>query len=356
LSSRKRVLVVSKPPIEGSGQSIHDRLLGEALRVQMGADVELATAGGMRSTATIRFPSRLASSLPFSGRRALGRVLYRRASLVHRLDLWLPPGRPEVLTLHDLAPMRFRDEGPFPPHALRDVREARVVVAGSAFAAAEIAEWSGRTDVEYVHHGVDPAVYQATPLRDHELRRLGVPTDSPLVISGGGSSRKNLGTLARAWRIIASELPSACLVLTGPAGGRESEFAGLPRVYDVGVLARSVQLGVLARASVAVVPSTYEGFGLPALEAMALCVPVVAANRSSLPEVCGDRALLVEPEPEPLAEAVVQTATAPDPDRIAAARLRASTFTWAESARRYARIYEVAASMGNGPAGWLSMK
>ena len=82
-------------------------------------------------------------------------------------------------------------------------------------------------------------------------------------------------------------------------------------------------------------PSLYEGFGLPCIEAMASGTPVVAADRGALPEVCGDAALLVDPtEGAALADALLSAVE----DRELAARLaragteRAATFTWARTA------------------------
>jgi glycosyltransferase involved in cell wall biosynthesis len=102
-------------------------------------------------------------------------------------------------------------------------------------------------------------------------------------------------------------------------------------------------LAVLYRlASVFVFPSLYEGFGLPPLEAMASGTPVVASNVSSLPEVAGDAALLVDPEdPEAIAGAVYLLLT----DRTLREELRqrglvrARTFTWGESVARTRAIY-----------------
>ena len=70
-------------------------------------------------------------------------------------------------------------------------------------------------------------------------------------------------------------------------------------------------------------PSVYEGFGLPALEAMASGTPVVAANRAALPEICGDAALLVDPDdPDAFADALLR-ASGPERERLTAAGSRA---------------------------------
>lgn len=333
------VLVVRALLGEASGQSIHDRLLLEALREELGSALGVASYGGTRSGAEIRCPVRFEQKLPYRLRRALGAALYRGASVVHRLDLRPPPGRNEVLTIHDLAPLKFRDEGLIPSDARRAVRDAAAVVSVSAFAAAEIEEWSGRRDVHVVHNGLDPAVLEAAALTDDELQRLGVPPAPIVLQSGGGTTRKNLAALAGAWRQVAAVHPEARLVLTGEAGKRAMLFWGLPRVHDLGILERRTQLGILARAAVVAVPSIYEGFGLPAVEGMALGVPVVAAARSALPEVCGDACMLVEPTADGLAGGILGALHEPDPEMIARGRDRVAMFSWKTAAQRYASIY-----------------
>jgi glycosyltransferase involved in cell wall biosynthesis len=125
--------------------------------------------------------------------------------------------------------------------------------------------------------------------------------------------RKNLGTLLDAYALLSARCPDAPhLRVAGRAEAsadpwlqRMAERPLASRVDYVGYVPDSARRAVFEGASVLIVPSWHEGFGLPALEAMALGVPVIASNRGALPEVLGDAGVLVSPEdPEALAEAI----------------------------------------------------
>ena len=300
----------------------------------------------MRSTRESgrRLPLRVAWSMPYQLAAGLGRFAYGRVDLVHRLDLRCPPGRlrDEILTVHDLAPLRYDDEGTIPRWAGRSARAARVVLCPSTFAAAEVRELLGVVRTEVVPNGVASGLADVTPFSDAELATFGLRR--PLVLHAGGATRrKNLQLLASAWTRVACAQPDAMLALCGPSQRRRDElFARVPRTRRLGFLGANHLPRLMRSASVVVIPSLYEGFGLPALEGMAAGVPVVAVARGALPEVCGDAAQLVPPDASAFADAISRAlAGGDDVKRLTeAGRARAASFSWERTARETLAVYE----------------
>lgn len=277
-----------------------------------------------------------------AARRALGRFLYPRGSVVHRMDLILPPPPgPHVVTLHDIVAWEFSDESASVRAAPEELRAADAVICVSQFTADQAREFLGLTNTTVVPNGVGAEYFESEPLGDETMAELDLRRPY-LLYAGGSAERKNLPALAEAWRQVASVRPEWQLALAGPKNpAREALFADLPRVVHLGRLPDEVMPGLMAGAGAAVVPSLYEGFGLPALEAMAARVPLLSSNRSSLPEVVGDGGTLVDPTPEALAEGIenVTSGAAELETLVERGRARAATFTWDRSAEGHARVW-----------------
>ncbi|GAA3930567.1 glycosyltransferase family 1 protein [Microbacterium soli] len=290
-----------------------------------------------------RLPMRFVARAPASVRREIGRMLFSGDAVSHRMGLELPPSpRADVVTLHDVVAWRFADESSPVPAAAEELRRAAAVICVSEFSALEAVEVLGIPHPHVVHNGVDARYFDAPPMDDDARRALNLP--GPYVLhAGGAAERKNLAALAAAWPRVRSERPGLTLALAGPPHPRRTAlFDGMPGVVLLGRLPDEAMPGLVAAASAVVVPSLYEGFGLPVLEAMAANVPAVVANTSSLPEVAGGHAILVDPDAAALAGGLIDATSADSAlaGMVRGARTHADGFTWERSALGHARIWE----------------
>jgi glycosyltransferase involved in cell wall biosynthesis len=287
----------------------------------------------------------------------------------HATNFVAPPARraATVVTVHDLtylrhpemvttASARYRELVP------RALGRGAVVCTPTAAVGAEVAD-AYQLPLERLvvtPLGVGPVWRQATPPDPAWLAAHDLP-GRYLLFVGNREPRKNLPTLLAAYReLLAGRVRDAAgtagasrpdgvppLVLVGPPGwGEALDLAGLPpeAVRTPGYLPEADLARVVAGAAALAVPSWYEGFGLPALEALACGTPVVAADLPALREVLGDQAELVPPgDAAALADALARVLDDPGGESARVARrTRAAGFTWQTCAQATLSAYQLA--------------
>ena len=189
---------------------------------------------------------------------------------------------------------------------------------------------STRSEVQSIHLGVDHDASDRSDLRERFLLYPARPWP-----------HKNHTRLLEAFALLRREEPELRLVLTG-TGTRS--LAGPPGVEARDAVTLDELVSLYRRAACLVFPSRYEGFGLPPLEAMACGTPVAAARAGSIPEVCGDAAVLFDPEhPEAIAAGVTE-ALGRAPELGVLGLRQAAGFTWDRAAEAHESAYRAVAA------------
>lgn len=229
------------------------------------------------------------------------------------------------------------------------IRRADRIIADSQATADDIIHYMKISEdrVHVVHLGVDSCFAPAEPSEYRRIREQHRLPEEFFLFVGTLEPRKNLSRIIAAWSKIADSAPD--LVIAGRVGWKVSSnaLASCPsnlagRIHCIGHVAQPDLAALYSAATALIWPSLMEGFGLPPLEAMACGVPVLTSNQSSLPEVVGQAALLVNPFS---VDAIAEGMEALHCDPALRQRLRkagieqAARFTWEAAALKTIQVY-----------------
>lgn len=285
---------------------------------------------------------------------------------VFHASLYSPPicPAPLVFTMHDVSPLTRPDffaPGVFRrlnPLVRKGLKRARVIVCVSRDAMASTALETGIdiNRMRVIPHGVSPrfAPIPRAMARAQVQEKIGIQ-DEYILYVGKIMSRKNIVRMIEAYaQFITATGAKTQLVLAGKRLYDTSDVDaaiirhGLEgRVIELGYVEDDILPALYAAASSFIYATLWEGFGLPLLEAMACGTPVISSNLTSIPEIAGGAALLVDPyQVDQIADAMIRLHREPDlrDALIQAGYERSKQFNWANTARLTIESYEAAAA------------
>lgn len=265
--------------------------------------------------------------------------------------------KPYVVTVHDVTRFLFpgqRQQGLFKQIAYewifeRAVKMAKTVICVSETTRQEIKKENTRV----IHEGVDEIFFQTVSAVQRAKIRALLGTQAPYVLYVGvWMSHKNLPRLLETFADVQKQIPDLKLVLIGkPKPGyinmmKLVEKAGVTKnVIFPDFVSEELLPALYSEAECVFLPSLYEGFGLPALEAAAVGTPVVTSNVAGSAEIMGEAAYLVNPEYVPgMTRALTEVLQNENlrQDLIQRGKSRAAQFSWDECARKTLEVYQQA--------------
>ena len=287
--------------------------------------------------------------------------------IVHALSLGYKVAtlKPYVVTIHDIGPLTHpqfftkKDQWFMKGSLKQAVKKAAAMICVSQATADAVEDYaianyntSVKERLHVVHEGVDATFFKAPnveEITDYHIVKPLLNTSFVLTV-GQISPRKNLQTVLKVFNKLKDELPNLQVITVGGNGwdyGKVKEQVkalGLEnRVHFLGYVSDDLLRLLYRKAVVFVYPSLFEGFGLTVLEAMASSCPVITSNVTSLPEVSGDAAILINPEDvDELSTSIVLVSTNKKirEQMIKKGLQRAKTFTWEKAAALTFDIYK----------------
>lgn len=269
---------------------------------------------------------------------------------IQQIPFVRPGNMKTVAVVHDAAFHIYPEQFTYKDWVLQHiftayaVRAADKIIAVSQATARDIETYYGRSENVYVvHHGVDHEKFRPapTPGESPSVTLTGEVARPYILYVGQIQPRKNLIRLIQAFELLKEKDEDLQLVIAGSHGWLNSpiyRYMGLSSarhgIVQLGQVGDEVLPALYANAEAFVLPSLYEGFGMPILEAMACGCPVVTSNVSSMPEIAGEAAVLIDPKsPESIA-AGVQEARSRRKKLIPLGLARAQQFTWEKTAEK----------------------
>lgn len=256
-----------------------------------------------------------------------------------------------VVTIHDLGYKHFPDKHPLGERLYlnwstrHSARSARRIIVHSNATAHDLISLENVPDekIKVIYPGVDPSLGPATGEEIARVTEKYQITHPYILHIGRMEPRKNLSRLLEAYSIVRAQIPNCSLVFAGRYNEKYHTFKKVmerldnqANVHLTGYIPDEDKAALYSGASVYIFPSLYEGFGFPALEAMACGVPVICSNTSSLPELVADAALTIAPtDTAGMAKAIIKVLTDDGyaKDLVKKGMKRVSQFSWENCSR-----------------------
>lgn len=271
--------------------------------------------------------------------------------------------KPVVVTCHDLVqfiyPEILKDQSRIPAlsmamwkYSVSGMEKAEHVITVSSNTAKDVSQMLDikLDQITVAPNGTNPEFRVLPDVEVAEIREQYKRSPDTVYLLNVGSThqRKNILTVLNVLKTLKEKEVPVCLWRTGGAFTKEQkafiqEHELEPYIYDFGNPDKARLIQIYNAADILLAPSLYEGFGLTVVEAMACGLPVITSNVSSLPEVAGDAAVLIDPlNVEAIIEAIFKIKQDPSyrDQLIEKGLVRAKFFSWLKTAEQVAQVYE----------------